>query len=403
MNIFSKTLLVCCLVAVMFQKLSAQSVGINADNSDPDPTAMLDVKSDKKGILIPRMTAVEMLQIVAPATGLLIYNTTTESFWYKKTSNWLEIGSPSLIQDTDKNTKVLTEKTPNDDLIRFEIAGAEKWVMRGNRLEPKNASNSVFIGNEVGEAGANNIEIGYQAGQNASGSGNIFIGPGAGKGETGSNKIVIGSLLSGDQSTGLLKINNSYTLPASAGNTGQVLQAAAGGSTTWGPPVSGLPSGTILPFGGPVVPAGFLACDGSAVNKTTYPDLFAAIGTSWGGDGIANFNLPDLRGNFLRGWSNGSGVDPDATGRTSNFTGGATGDKVGSYQLDAFQGHHHALYLEGTASETNAGKVVSGDFGQVQGFNNVKAIDPINGNHGQIKLSTETRPKNAYVNYIIKY
>ena len=63
-----------------------------------------------------------------------------------------------------------------------------------------------------------------------------------------------------------------------------------------------------------VVPAGWLLCDGTAVSRTTYAALFAAIGTLWGaGDGVTTFNLPDARGQFLRGLDRGRGVDPGRT------------------------------------------------------------------------------------------
>lgn len=64
-----------------------------------------------------------------------------------------------------------------------------------------------------------------------------------------------------------------------------------------------IPPGTIKAFGGTTVPSGFLPCDGSAVSRSTYSSLFAAIGTIHGqGDGVTTFNLPDSRGKFLRGY-----------------------------------------------------------------------------------------------------
>ena len=60
--------------------------------------------------------------------------------------------------------------------------------------------------------------------------------------------------------------------------------------------VKNISSGTILPHGSSTVPNGYLSCDGSAINRTTYADLYAVIGTSWGsGDGSSTFNVPDLR------------------------------------------------------------------------------------------------------------
>jgi microcystin-dependent protein len=67
-----------------------------------------------------------------------------------------------------------------------------------------------------------------------------------------------------------------------------------------------MPAGTIILFAGSSPPAGYLACDGSAVSRTTYANLFAAIGTAWGaGDGSTTFNVPDLRGRSAVGVSPG--------------------------------------------------------------------------------------------------
>ncbi len=70
--------------------LSAQ-VSINQDNSAPDPSAMLDVKSSDKGMLIPRMTSAERTAISNPANGLLVFDNTTNSFWYFNGAGWIEL------------------------------------------------------------------------------------------------------------------------------------------------------------------------------------------------------------------------------------------------------------------------------------------------------------------------
>jgi len=72
----------------------AQNVGINTDGSTPDNSAMLDVKSTSKGLLIPRMTEVQKTAISTPATGLIIYQTdATEGFYYYNGSAWTQIGA----------------------------------------------------------------------------------------------------------------------------------------------------------------------------------------------------------------------------------------------------------------------------------------------------------------------
>jgi hypothetical protein len=113
------------------------------------------------------------------------------------------------------------------------------------------------------------------------------------------------------------------------------------------------PPGTIVAFGGTNIPSGWLLCDGRPLTNAMFPNLFAAIGTSWGdgtldSSGVAenppnpatDFNLPDLRGMFLRGvnanLTNALWTDPDATLRTNRY-GGNAGNAVGSIQDDALQ------------------------------------------------------------------
>ena len=75
-----------------------------------------------------------------------------------------------------------------------------------------------------------------------------------------------------------------------------------------------IPTGMIAPFAMSTAPTGWLECDGSAVSRTTYADLFTALSTTHGvGDGSTTFNVPDLRGEFIRGWDNGKGTDSSRT------------------------------------------------------------------------------------------
>jgi len=84
-----------------------------------------------------------------------------------------------------------------------------------------------------------------------------------------------------------------------------------------------VPSGAVLYFAGQTAPAGWLKANGAAVSRTAYATLFAAIGTTYGaGDGSTTFNLPDLRGEFMRGWDDGRGID---SGRA---IGSAQGDAI---------------------------------------------------------------------------
>lgn len=105
-----------------------------------------------------------------------------------------------------------------------------------------------------------------------------------------------------------------------------------------------VPAGMVMHFAGADAPSGWLVCDGSAVARADYADLFSAIGTVYGaGDGSTTFNLPDLRGEFLRGLDSGRGVDADRA--------------LGSAQEEAYKSHTHTGSSSNTGSHTHTGSV----------------------------------------------
>ena len=133
---------------------------------------------------------------------------------------------------------------------------------------------------------------------------------------------------------------------------------------------SGLPSGIIRLHAGTTVPSDWLLCDGSAISRTTYADLFSSISTTYGtGDGSTTFNIPDFRGMFLRG-AGTHGTQKMADGSTY-FAGGS----VGTYNADQMQGHNHSTvgaYDTGGstygAMTTSIGNTVNRTSGQTNGF-----------------------------------
>ncbi|RJR31902.1 MAG: hypothetical protein C4574_00685 [Candidatus Latescibacterota bacterium] len=162
-----------------------------------------------------------------------------------------------------------------------------------------------------------------------------------------------------------------------------------------------VPSGTILPFGGAAAPTGYLLCNGTSYLRADYTDLFAVIGTSFGAADGTHFNVPDLRGQFLRGKDGGAGVDPNAGTRTALKTGGATGDNVGSYEADAFQGHKHTTPAYFGAASGARDKMYG--VTETTLVANVPSSTPVtDGTNGTPRTSSESRPKNVNVNYIIK-
>lgn len=161
--------------------------------------------------------------------------------------------------------------------------------------------------------------------------------------------------------------------------------------------------GTIHMFAGPeiAVPPGYLVCDGRTFSRTTYANLFAAIGTYWGiGDGLTTGSTPDMRGIFPRMVDLTSvgpgGQDPNAATRAPLGTGGP--QDPGSFQGDALNSHQHQLPISG-GSTAGAGIVTDG--GPFSYATAVTAAAVINVSGGV--TSSESRPKNMYVLMIIKW
>jgi hypothetical protein len=155
------------------------------------------------------------------------------------------------------------------------------------------------------------------------------------------------------------------------------------------------PAGTIMGWPADVAPEGFLECNGASVAKADFPKLFAAIGTSYGSIDSASFNLPDFRGEFLRGWSHASGKDPNAGGRSDRGD-GTSGDQVGTKQGHDIQSHNHKI-----------GRWVGGSPGYQYPFpdpNQDNALLDDGGPNPNVQATggSESRPRNINVMWVIK-
>ena len=100
-----------------------------------------------------------------------------------------------------------------------------------------------------------------------------------------------------------LSADLTFTLPDNDGNAGDKLESDGSGNLSW-QPVSGVPTGSVHVMATTTVPSGYLECAGQSLSRTVYANLFAVISTTWGSVDSNHFNLPDLRGQFVRGWVN---------------------------------------------------------------------------------------------------
>lgn len=155
------------------------------------------------------------------------------------------------------------------------------------------------------------------------------------------------------------------------------------------------PLGTINAFGGSVAPDGWLMCQGQAISRADYADLFAVIGTAFGaGDGSTTFNIPDFRGEFLRGAGNNS------------HSGQGNGGSVGTHQdgttvVASIMGNGYGVIYNktnGTIDSSTYDKWV-GNSGNTYVHNTTQYETE---SYANVIGTGKARPTNTSVNFIIK-
>ncbi|MCF8273246.1 MAG: hypothetical protein K9I95_05380 [Flavobacteriaceae bacterium] len=114
-----------------FLLISSVALGqVGIGTTDPDASSMLDIQSDAKGVLIPRMTTLQRTAIATPATGLLVFDTDTQSFWFYS-SSWTELkdGTPDKIINAEGDTRVEVEQSADEDVIHLTTSGSERMTI----------------------------------------------------------------------------------------------------------------------------------------------------------------------------------------------------------------------------------------------------------------------------------
>ena len=182
--------------------------------------------------------------------------------------------------------------------------------------------------------------------------------------------------LSGDTMTGYLTLNANPVNNLHAA-TKQYVDSVAGD----------LPIGTVMYFAASSAPTGWFECDGRILNTASFPDLFAAIRYTYGGAGVS-FNLPDLRGEFLRGWDRSS---------VQGARGVDSGRVFGSSQADIIKSHTHPIPVDLPLAYggTRPAPTQRGDLADVG--------PGVDATSAQAGAGTETRPRNVAMLPCIKY
>ncbi|RXP44459.1 hypothetical protein EC396_17015 [Lutibacter sp. HS1-25] len=145
------------LGVVFFMSFNA-SAQVGIGTTTPDASSMLDIQSNVKGILIPRMLTSERNAISSPANGLMVFDTETKSFWFYNINVWKELVSDSSLVDADGDTKVEVEKNADEDIIRFSAAGTEYVQINPNGdIKLGNKGASTLTGGAAGGLESDNI------------------------------------------------------------------------------------------------------------------------------------------------------------------------------------------------------------------------------------------------------
>ena len=202
--------------------------------------------------------------------------------------------------------------------------------------------------------------------------------------------------------------------------SGEFLRTDGSGALSFGG-VQGVPAGSVFCMAVATVPSGYLECNGAAVSRTTYSALFAIIGTQYGtGNGSSTFNLPDLRGEFVRGFDNGRGVDngrsiasgQGAQNSSHNHTASSSVTDPGhrhlpeNYTANSNQSNGHTIAVNdrvignyGGGSGNGLGPLGNRHFMETEttGISVTTTVALDGGNDGQ-----GSRPRNVAMMYVIK-
>lgn len=185
---------------------------------------------------------------------------------------------------------------------------------------------------------------------------------------------------------------SKFIIPPAPQDSGMFLISSNNGSMQWSQPQF-VPVGTIHIFAGNDAPDGWLICNGNAVSREDYPELFEVISTTYGdGDGTTSFNLPNLEGKFPLGCN------------SSYIRGESGGEEEHTLTIDEIPSHNHILRADNNIGTIDAqGKLLAGGAGNFNKGNPVKSLKSNSLSMEGGSLSHNNMPPYLVLNFIIKY
>ena len=220
-----------------------------------------------------------------------------------------------------------------------------------------------------------------------------------------------GSNFVGLQAPSSVSSNINLKLPSSI-VSGGFMQTDGSGNLSF-QVVAGVPSGAVFCIAVASVPSGYLECNGQSVSRTTFAALFAIIGTQYGASNSSTFKVPDLRGEFIRGFDNGRGVDSGrsvASSQSHQHPQHNHAVSASSNSSVSDPGHKHNLLFAGGSFGGSSGAVTARDTGTITdrisnsntGISVSTSTSISQSNRGGTSNSSETRPRNIAMMYVIK-
>lgn len=362
------------LFVLCFCSANAQNIAINETGAAPDPSAMLDITSPDKGILIPRLP--DHTAIAAPVQGLLVYDTTDDGFWYFDGTIWIPLLGGNLgwrivgneFTDATINFLGTIDEQPLMIRVNNTPAGRIDWDsafpfdelgIQAVTAVGKNSLSSLT-------SGENNTAFGYESGSSlTSGAANTIVGVEAGfNATTAENNVLMGYQSGYSVSSGIM---NTF-VGAESGR-----QVTTGTRNTYLGYFAGRANGS----GNENVAIGW---DANSENISNLGSNNVFVGSRAGkrnsavsanvilGARAGEFNS-DGRNNTFVGFSSGRGDNTFSPGRENAFLGSQTGESCNECRWNVFLGAQ--------AGQNISSGIANIFIGYTAGFNNTSGLNNV--------------------------
>ena len=302
---------------------------VSIDGLIKEPTVEYTVDPDNDTLtIIPDMTGGEDIVVIQRGFGVAVAGT---------------VGTSSLVDGSVTNAKLAAGAVTSDK------TALDSLTVKSQLIVTSDGGNNGFGGVEVG--GPNGAFIDFKTPASDDYDGRVLVGTST-LDIHGKQGVIINT---GDPAavTAIKALADGKVRIGGATDPTHALDVTGDVNITGDYKVNGanlIPTGTVSAFAGSAAPAGYLLCDGSPVNRTTYATLFGVINETYGvGDGSTTFNLPDLRGRVIAGLDSSNLRLSDPSTTLNSIDGSALGN-VGGHEThllkseeSGLRGHAHNL------------------------------------------------------------